>query len=123
MGHTRTVRLTTAAAARTSRGRSTAEAEVAAQAGVPRRRLIGAVTGLLLIGTLAAGCGGAGAASGAGGGAKVLTSAQHSASTSTTPSTGPSKTSSSTALPSCGSNRDPFDPTGSTPPAGSPALC
>ena len=34
--------------------------------------------------------------------------------------TGPTTT---TTLPSCGSPRDPFDPTNAAPPSGSPAIC
>lgn len=80
-----------------------------------RRRSIGAVVGVILIGALAGGCGGSGAVSGGSDTGKVLTSTQHDARASTTTST--------TALPNCGSNRDPFDPTGSPAPAGSPAVC
>jgi hypothetical protein len=29
----------------------------------------------------------------------------------------------SSTLPQCGATRDPFDPTGAPPPAGSPAIC
>jgi hypothetical protein len=125
MRHIPRTRLFTTQAAATFEDTAKAEAEVATRASASRRKLIGSISGVLLIGALAAGCGGAGAASdpGTGNGGAALTSAQHDTSPSTTPTTGPSKTSSSTALPSCGSNRDPLDPTGSPPPAGSPALC
>lgn len=77
-----------------------------------RRRLLGALGGVIVAGALLAACGGAGEA---GGGhaadGHLLRSTRHASTTSTT------------ALPSCGSNRDPFDPAGSPPPAGSPAIC
>lgn len=38
-------------------------------------------------------------------------------------STATTSTTTTTVVPQCGSNRDPFDPTGAPPPAGSPAHC
>jgi hypothetical protein len=84
------------------------------RSGGTRRRLIGAVGGILLVGALAAGCGGAGSASGGDSGSKLLASTRHTSASGTT---------TTTAVQTCGSNRDPFDPTGSAPPAGSPAIC
>lgn len=75
-----------------------------------RRKVVGVLAGISLLGGLAVGCGAASAASGGGGG-KLLSSSHQTSTTSTT------------ALASCGSNRDPFDPTASPPPAGSPAIC
>lgn len=82
--------------------------------GGKRRRVLGSIGAVLAIGALAAGCGGGTTASGANSTRQLLSSARQETGSTTT---------STTALPSCGSNRDPFDPTGSPPPAGSPAVC
>lgn len=107
----RSARLSTAGATRVSGNWSRIPRP---RSGIKRRKLTGTIVGLLSIAALAAGCGGAGAASGGNSSGLVLTSTQHEAKASTTPTT---------ALANCGSNRDPFDPTGSPPPAGSPAIC
>jgi hypothetical protein len=80
-----------------------------------RSKLLGALGGLLVTGALIAGCGGAGTAGASRAGSdRLVSNTRHDAGTSaTTP----------TSLPACGSNRDPFDPTGSAPPPGSPAIC
>lgn len=111
MQHHRPARTSMARAEETTKRRG---ANGARSAGA-RRRLISAVGAVLLLGALTAGCGGADAASGNGGAIKSLTSAQHETSASSTTPT--------TAISDCGSNRDPFDPTASPPPAGSPAIC
>ena len=74
------------------------------------RRRVGAICGCLLVVGLAAGCQ-----------ADADTAApSHDPHVILTKSTAPTTT---TTLPGCGSPRDPFDPTGSPPPAGSPAIC
>jgi len=112
MGHPSNPSLRTAGIVRPPAG---IEALDAKTSGFRRRRVIGAVSGILLIGALAAGCGGAGTATGGSASRNELTSTRHEASASTTTST--------TAVQPCGSNRDPFDPTASPPPAGSAAIC
>ena len=117
MRHSRAAQSTTGTTIGTARSQPNTAEGARTRSRVNRRKLIGAIVGVLLIGSLAAGCGGADAASGGasnGVSGKLLTSTQHGSGTSTT---------STTALANCGSNRDPFDPTGSPPPAGSPAIC
>jgi hypothetical protein len=81
--------------------------------GARRARWVAAVAALPMAGLLAAGCTSHPAASGS---AKaVVTSAKSTTTTTTAPT--------SAAAPECGSTRDPFDPTDSPAPAGSPARC
>lgn len=85
------------------------------------RRVAAVAAGLGLVGAVAAGCGTAqGGAAGPGSGAQMPHAALTAAGSTTTTTT---TTTSPASLPACGSLRDPFDPTGSPPPAGSPALC
>jgi len=73
----------------------------------------------LFAGTLAASCGGASPSATP---PPTLPTGQVSAGkTSTTTST--TTTTTPGPLAECGSQRDPLDPTGSKPPAGSPAIC
>ena len=85
-----------------------------------RRRLAGLAGGLLVAGLLVTGCGGSGGGAASGPSPAVparpdaAVVVHHSASSTVT---------TTTTLPACGSLRDPFDPTGAPPPAGSPAIC
>lgn len=85
---------------------------------IPAPRRVGlALCCLVAAGALAAGCGGStGAAAPAGARHATLTKST-TTSTTTTTTTVPAN------LPACGSRRDPFDPSDSPPPAGSPAIC
>jgi len=93
----------------------------------PVRRRAGIVSCCLMaVGLAAAACG---SATGAGVPAHGTRSKAALTRASTTRVATPSTTTTTTTtttipnLPTCGSPRDPFDPTGSPPPAGSPALC
>jgi hypothetical protein len=83
-------------------------------AGASRMRRGAAVLGFVLFASIAAGCGGAPSA--APGSSSGLTTGAAASSTPATPTT-----TTTTALSECGSHRDPFDPTNSSPP--SPARC
>lgn len=88
-----------------------------------RVRLVAAVIGALTAGALAAGCGAGGAAapSHAPSPAPVI----RTVSTVPTPTSAPpsAKKAGAPTLAECGSLRDPFDPSATPPPAGSPARC
>jgi len=74
---------------------------------------------LLLAGVVATGCGGtSGPAPGARPAPSPGAALVHATSSRPAPTT-----STSTTLPQCGATRDPFDPTNSPPPPGSPAIC
>jgi len=87
-----------------------------------RRTQVGTVLcALLVAGAVAGGCGGS-QQSGAGGGTRQGVTVRGAA---PAPSAALSKSTATTTttMPQCGSSRDPFDPTNSPPPPGSPALC
>lgn len=73
-------------------------------------------------GLLASGCQGSSATVGSGTPVKTVASVSASTTTTTTPAP-PDKSGAPKTLPSCGASRDPFDPSGVPPPAGSPARC
>ena len=88
------------------------------------RRCVAISVLAMTAGVLASGC--QGSAAKGGNGSPTTTVATVSTSTTTTTTTVTARTGQSgtpKTLPSCGSNRDPFDPSGAQPPAGSPARC
>jgi len=87
---------------------------------VPWRRRAVAVLSCVAAAGLAAGCGVTAAVPASHRAGAVLTKTTTSSTqprTTTTPTTTP------TSLPECGATRDPFDPTGASPPSGSAAIC
>lgn len=78
-----------------------------------RRRVVAVVGLMVLLGSgIAAGC------------ESLASAAPSNLPAGLTGSTTPSKTTTATTeLPQCGASRDPLDPSGSPPPAGSPAIC
>jgi hypothetical protein len=86
---------------------------------LPARRRVGAaLCGLVAAGALVAACGGGGGAAVQNHGGHDALARANSTSTSTT-----TTSTTTVTLPACGSLRDPFDPSDTPPPAGSPALC
>lgn len=86
---------------------------------VPWRRRAVAVLSCVAAAGLAAGCGVPAAAPASHGPRAVLTKTTTSSTQPRTTTT----TTSPTSLPECGAARDPFDPTGASPPSGSAAIC
>ncbi len=85
-----------------------------------RRQLTVGLLGLLTSAGILAGCGtGVGAPAPTRPNAVLVKTTKPTTPSTTTTTTTPV----STSLPECGSGRDPFDPTGSPPPAGSAAIC
>ncbi|HLN15126.1 MAG TPA: hypothetical protein VK277_00115 [Acidimicrobiales bacterium] len=86
----------------------------------PRRhpvfKRIAAVVALGMAGALAAGCSSGGGTAGSTGGGSVVT-------TTVPPTTSTTTTTLPAGVTACGSQRDPFDPALTPPPAGSPANC
>jgi hypothetical protein len=86
-----------------------------------RRRVQRSVLAVALsaaAGLLAAGCQGSAAPVTTAPGARTVATVSRSSTPTTSPATGRART-----LPTCGATRDPFDPSGAPPPAGSPARC
>jgi hypothetical protein len=87
---------------------------------ISRRALTLVLTGIASVsaGSLLASCGGGPSA--APPAHKTILTGGRSSTTTTTAA--PSSTT-TTLLPQCGASRDPLDPTGASPPAGSAAIC
>lgn len=87
---------------------------------VSRRALALALTGIASVsaGGLLTSCGGGASATPPV--QKTILTGGRSAATTTTTMPGSTTT---TLLSQCGASRDPLDPTGASPPAGSPAIC
>ncbi|MHB1583631.1 MAG: hypothetical protein ACYCU7_11475 [Acidimicrobiales bacterium] len=89
---------------------------------VPWRRAVAALSCVAAAG-LVAGCGVNAAAPASQRPGAVLTKTTTSSTQPRTTTTTTTTTTAPTSLPECGAARDPFDPTGASPPAGSAAIC